>query len=94
MIAYFETTIKPLNKKLIKQLDIKKIHVSSYTKTESISVQYKDECGFVRCNHDGAESSEISREMISNDELIEFDSPTLVCDKCNAWSDGSGEWYE
>lgn len=74
----------------------KTISVMARPSTDSITVQIIEDSIVVGCNHDGAETDEVSSVRFDPDsqELVNDSSfEALVCDKCNAWYDG-GEWNE
>lgn len=84
MRGLFNLTIRPP----------KKIKVTGYSPEQEITVQVREDGILTHCNHGGAEIDVIDTDLYQNGEFIDVVQTAIACDKCVAWQDESGEWYE
>ena len=71
-----------------------RIEVRENNILEPVTVQVFDGDVLAYCNHDGAEYGLRTGTYCSGEDIVEYEEPAVLCDKCDAWSDEDGEWYE
>lgn len=73
---------------------IKRIPVQGFSFTEDITVQIKEDGIVTHCNHAGATVGVFVQDFYYQGKDHEVAQTAILCDKCDAWCDEDGEWYE
>ena len=71
-----------------------KIEVINKGIRKPVTVQTFEDEVMVHCNHDGAAYGLREGSYSYGEDIVDYEEPAVLCDKCDAWSDEDGEWYE